>query len=70
MLDFDAAAASEAATLAADRQRRGRPVDIRDTQIAGIAMARRAIVATRNIRHFQDLAVSVVDPWAALTQLR
>lgn len=70
VLDFDAAAASEAATLAADRQRRGRPVDIRDTQIAGIAMARRAIVATRNIRHFQDLAVSVVDPWAALTQLR
>lgn len=69
VLDFDAAAASEAATLAADR-RRGRPVDIRDTQIAGIAMARRAIVATRNIRHFQDLAVSVVDPWAALTQLR
>ena len=70
VLDFDAAAASEAATLAADRQRRGRLVDIRDTQIAGIAMARRAIVATRNIRHFQDLAVSVVDPWAALTQLR
>jgi predicted nucleic acid-binding protein len=70
VLDFDAAAASEAATLAADRQRRGRPVDIRDTQIAGIALARRAVVATRNIRHFQDLAVSVVDPWAALTQLR
>jgi predicted nucleic acid-binding protein len=65
VLDFDSAAATEAATLAADRQRRGRPVDIRDTQIAGIALARHAVIATRNIRHFSDLKVSVVDPWLA-----
>ena len=64
VLDFDAAAATEAATLAADRQRAGRPVDIRDTQIAGIALARHAVVATRNVRHFSDLKVPVVDPWA------
>lgn len=65
VLDFDASAATEAAALAADRQRRGRPVDIRDTQIAGIALARRASVATRNVRHFADLKVPVVDPWSA-----
>ena len=64
VLDFDAAAATEAATLAADRQRAGQPVDIRDTQIAGIALARHAVVATRNVRHFSDLKVPVVDPWA------
>jgi predicted nucleic acid-binding protein len=38
-LDFDSAAATEAASLAAARQRSGRPVDMRDTQIAGIALA-------------------------------
>ena len=63
VLDFDSAAAIEAASLAADRQRAGRPVDMRDTQIAGIALTRRATLATRNVRHFQDLNVPVVDPW-------
>jgi predicted nucleic acid-binding protein len=38
-------------------------VDLRDTQIAGIALARHAAVATRNTRHFKDLSVPVVDPW-------
>ena len=65
VLDFDAAAANEAATLAAVRQRAGRPVDLRDTQIAGIALARRATLATRNLRHFADLDVPLVDPWRA-----
>jgi predicted nucleic acid-binding protein len=63
VLDFDSAAATEAASLAAARQKNGRPV--RDTQIAGIALARRATLATRNVRHFADLKISIVDPWAA-----
>jgi predicted nucleic acid-binding protein len=63
VLDFDSAAATEAAALAATRWRAGRPVDMRDTQIAGIALARRASLATRNVRHFQDLSVTVIDPW-------
>jgi len=65
VLDFDAAAATEAAALAATRQRTGRPVDLRDTQIAGIALARRATLATRNVRHFADLDVPLIDPWQA-----
>lgn len=65
VLDFDAAAAASAAPLAADRQRAGCPVDLRDTLIAGIALARRATLATRNVRHFSDLKVPVVDPWTA-----
>jgi predicted nucleic acid-binding protein len=65
VLDFDSAAATEAASLAAERQKHGRPVDMRDTQIAGIALARRGILATRNMRHFADLKISLVDPWAA-----
>ena len=63
VLDFDSAAATEAALLAAGRQKSGRPVDMRDTRIAGIALARRATLATRNVRHFQDLRVPVINPW-------
>jgi hypothetical protein len=61
---FDSAAAEEAAALAARRQRKGRPVELRDTQIAGIALARRAALATRNVRHFDGLDVNLVNPWA------
>lgn len=64
ILLLDQAAASEAAELAARRQRQGRPVDIRDTFIAGIVSARRATLATGNTRHFDDLPVTVVNPWS------
>jgi predicted nucleic acid-binding protein len=40
----------------------GDPADLRDTLIAGIAQARRASIATRNMRHFESLDVLVVDP--------
>ena len=63
VLLFDANAATQAAQLAADRKARGRPVDMRDTFIAGIALARRATLATRNTRHFDDLSVPIVNPW-------
>jgi toxin FitB len=65
VLAFDSAAAAQAATLAARRQQAGHPVDMRDTQIAGIALSRRATIATRNVRHFNDLNVPVVSPWSA-----
>lgn len=68
VLDFDTGAAIEAAELAAQRQRAGRPVDIRDTQIAGIALARHAALATRNTRHFADLKIKVIDPWHAFAR--
>jgi toxin FitB len=63
VLDFDRAAAAAAAQLAATRQRAGRPVDLRDTLIAGIAQAQRATIATGNTRHFEGLEVPVVNPW-------
>jgi len=61
---FDQPAALAAASIAAARQRAGRPVEIRDVQIAGIATARRATLATRNTRHFDAVGVNVVDPWS------
>jgi predicted nucleic acid-binding protein len=47
------------------RKQRGRPGEMRDTIIAGIALAFNATVATRNVAHFADLHVRVVDPWAS-----
>jgi predicted nucleic acid-binding protein len=64
VLPFDTVAAEEAAVLMASRRRAGRMIELRDTMIAGIAIARRATLATRNIRHFDDLPVSLIDPWA------
>ena len=65
ILDFNAEAASAAALIAARRRKSGRISEIRDTLIAGIVIAQRADFATRNVRHFQDLGVRVIDPWAA-----
>ena len=65
VLLFDQPAARQAADLAARRKRVGRPVDMRDTFIAGIALARKAQIATRNTRHFDDLPGMVINPWDA-----
>ena len=63
VLPFDSEAAAQAAVLGATRHKAGRVVDMRDTQIAGIAMARRATLATRNLEHFDDLTTPVFNPW-------
>ena len=60
---FDDDAAAQAADLMASRQRKGRPVELRDGMIGGIVVARHATLATRNLIHFEDLSVPVVNPW-------
>ncbi len=60
---FDDDAATQAANLMASRKLKGRPVELRDTMIAGIVLARHATLATRNLVHFEDLSVPVVNPW-------
>jgi toxin FitB len=65
VLPFDRTAAETAATIAARQRQIGRPVEIRDVQIAGIVAARKATLATRNTRHFENLGITLVDPWHA-----
>src|SRR3712207_4574089 len=65
VLSFDQAAAEKAAALGAQRPRSGTSVDFRDTEIAGIALARRAALATRNLRHFEDAGIRLINPWGA-----
>ena len=60
---FSALMQREAGVIAANNRRAGRPVEIRDAQIAGIVATRRATLATRNTRHFDNLSIVIVNPW-------
>lgn len=64
ILPFDHSAAQLAGVMAAKRRRAGRPVEIRDTLIAGIVAARKALLATHNTRHFEGLDLRLIDPWS------
>ena len=64
VLPLDQDAAAIAASLAVSRTRQGRPIEIRDTLIAGIVLSRKAELATRNVLHFADLDIPVIDPFA------
>ena len=62
---FDEEAARLAASLTALRRNKGRVGELRDTMIAGIVLANRAALATRNVAHFADISATVVNPWNA-----
>ena len=64
VISFDESAAQAAGRLAAGRRLLGRTIEIRDAQIAGIAAAHKASIATRNIRHFEDLGLELINPWS------
>jgi predicted nucleic acid-binding protein len=64
VLPFDQSSADAAAAIAAKQRGAGRPVEIRDVEIAGIAAARKASLATRNTRHVADFGIPLLDPWA------
>ena len=65
ILPFDSDAARVYADIAARRRSAGRPVAPADCQMAAIAGSRGMVVATRNVRDFEDADIRVVDPWAA-----
>ena len=64
VIPFDVAAAQQAGDLMTFRHKKGRPVELRDTMIAGIVLAQHATLATRNTAHFNDISAPLVDPWA------
>jgi len=61
---FDSDAARIFSRIAAHRRARGRPISHADAQIAALARARGAKLATRNVADFEDCNVDVVDPWS------
>ena len=63
ILPFDRAAASVSAAIAAKRRAAGRPISQFDCQIAAIARAHEAAVATRNTGDYEGCGIEVIDPW-------
>jgi len=63
VLPFDGVAAVYYAEIAADRRRRGRPIEAFDAQIAAIARAVGAELATRDTAGFAGCGVTVLNPW-------
>lgn len=64
ILPFDEAAARQFAVIAAARKRMGRPISEFDAQIAAIAAAHGAFVATRNVADFEHCGIDLINPWA------
>ena len=63
ILPFDSPAAGDYADIVARRRAVGRPVAQADSQIAAIARSRNAKVVTRNVGHFEDVEIDLIDPW-------
>ncbi|HXX23345.1 MAG TPA: type II toxin-antitoxin system VapC family toxin [Terriglobia bacterium] len=60
---FDRTAAQAAATLRVDLERRGLPIGPLDNLIAGVALAHRATLVTRNTREFSRLPGLALTDW-------
>ena len=62
-LPFDADAARRCAQMAVVARAAGRPLATADGCIAATAATHGFAVATRNIQHFKDTGVELIDPW-------
>jgi predicted nucleic acid-binding protein len=65
ILPFGSDAAQPYARIAAERRRPGRPISHLDAQIAAIARATGAAIATRNVTDYHECGVKVINPWDA-----
>lgn len=63
VLAFDSQAAKAYAKIAAQRRASGRPIAEADCQIAAIAQAFGAPVATRNVKDFDGCGIRLINPW-------
>jgi len=65
ILPFSAEDAANYARVMDLRRRLGRRIEPLDAQIAAIALSQRAIVATRNIKDFEETGIELINPWTA-----
>jgi predicted nucleic acid-binding protein len=63
ILGFESDAARFFSKIVAHRRAVGRPIGHADAQIAAIARARGAKLATRNVADFSDCGIDLVNPW-------
>lgn len=62
VLDLKSAVAS--GKIEAAGKLAGKPIGLGDCMIAGIAIANNATVVTRNVKHFEQTGVKLVNPWS------
>jgi len=67
IVPFDERAARRYADVITGRDHAGRPIGVPDAQIAAICRELGAVLATRNIRDFEETGVEFIDPWQADT---
>lgn len=63
ILELDREGAGLAGALKARRDELGRPASQADMMIAGICRARGAVLATRNLRDFEDTGLDLINPF-------
>ena len=63
VLPFDDKATAPYAEILSARRRAGRPMTTLDAQIAAIASAHNAAVATRNVDDFDACGIEIINPW-------
>jgi len=63
VVPFDLAAAAEYGRLMATARSAGVGLPILDGQIAAIARAQGAALATRNVKHFEQTGIPRLNPW-------
>lgn len=64
IVPYDEPAAREFAAVVETRKRSGHPLSVEDGMIAAICLNRGARLATRNVKDFADLGLTLIDPWA------
>jgi len=64
IISFDDDSAQGYATARNVREQAGRPVEVEDAMIGGMALTYGATLATRNIQDFDGYGLNLVNPWA------
>lgn len=63
VLSFDRGAASAYAELASSRKAAGRPIAQFDAMIAAVTYSTGAVLATRNLKDFEECKIDLLNPW-------
>ena len=66
ILPVTQAIADQWGVLSGQRQIAGRPLSMADGLIAATALEQGLVLVTRNVRDYQDLAVTIFNPWEPL----
>jgi len=63
ILSFDLASAEKAGEIEAELRKSGKPIGIRDTMIAGIALTHGQRIITKNVKHFRQVSGLSYESW-------